>query len=188
MGADQVTVSLPEAQRENLESIVDPDKRQEFFQLAVEQWTRFVFGRDRFRSVSELSQSWLGQLFEAEVIEAPLGQSLLVKDFNMPYGQAAYIARVLEERDIPTLRKRIRASLLKKLQTELEKAGRLGLDADVEIRLHKSERRELSILFAEAVESEQDISQPRFGSTIGDYAYWDLKKRDIMVYRDALLG
>src|SRR5271157_2790090 len=76
----------------------DPDLAK-LVTLALTQWTTFLLGKRRFRSITELYIDWFGRVFEDILPDEEPDERALVERMNLPYGQAAYIARVLRERD-----------------------------------------------------------------------------------------
>jgi len=94
-----------------------------FAQLAVQQAIDWITGRRRYGSLTEQHADWIEDLFDSFFPnEAPRAQRLY-NNFNLPYGQAQYLARVLNDRSQPRFRARARAELRPGLESLREAAN-----------------------------------------------------------------
>jgi hypothetical protein len=99
-----VTINIPQdkidslkfaLQKENVFSDVDIASA---VTLGFEQWLDTIIGRTRFRSMTELYIDWIHRIFSSILPQYDPDEKSLVSRFNMPYGQASYVARVISER------------------------------------------------------------------------------------------
>ncbi len=70
-------------------------------QLAASAWIDWISGSKRYNSLTEQYTDWIEQIYEALLpeSEAPSPERLF-NSFNVPFGQAQYIARVLNNRSM----------------------------------------------------------------------------------------
>jgi hypothetical protein len=109
---------MGEMDREDRERILG-----EFASLGFEQLYDWLSGRKRYRTLTEQHTEWLENIYTRLLPEAEVpGYSRLYNKFNIPYGQAGYIIRVLLERELPHLRRRAREDLKSALENVLPDA------------------------------------------------------------------
>jgi len=72
---------------------------QAWLPLAIEAWLGWLSGEKRYNSLTEQYTDWIEQIYTRLLpeSEAPSAERLY-NSFNVPYGQAQYIARVLNNR------------------------------------------------------------------------------------------
>jgi hypothetical protein len=90
---------------------------QAWLPLAVEAWLSWLSGEKRYNSLTEQYTDWIEKIYKDLLpTEAPSTERLF-NSFNVPYGQAQYIARVLNNRETA----RWREQALDELKAELGK-------------------------------------------------------------------
>jgi hypothetical protein len=79
---------------------------QLFAELSVRHFHEWITGARRYRSLTEQHAAWIEDLY-ATMLPPTEGPSVdrLYNSFNMPYGQAAYIARTLADKLLAKWRK-----------------------------------------------------------------------------------
>jgi hypothetical protein len=88
---------------------------QALLPLAVNAWLDWLSGQKRYNSLTEQYTNWIYEMYEGLLPNETPSANQLYNCFNVPYGQAQYIARVLNNRDIP----RLRAQALEELKAKL---------------------------------------------------------------------
>lgn len=97
----------------------------EFALLGFEHFYEWMSGQKRFRTLTEQYISWLEDVYTRLLPEDEIpSYARLYNRFNIPYGQAGYIIRVLNEKELPHLRLRAR----EELKAELEKCEKQATD------------------------------------------------------------
>jgi hypothetical protein len=79
---------------------------QALLPLAVNAWLDWLSNKKRYNSLTEQYTDWIYEMYERLLPNETPSASQLHNCFHVPYGQAQYIARVLNNRDIPRLRER----------------------------------------------------------------------------------
>ncbi len=120
-----ITVSLDDAVVDALASAFDGERDKlasEFAQYAVDGFTAWFQGDDRFRSLTEQYVTWVEALCERLGLPDAPSFDLLYGTFNLPYGQAQYISRVIADRTQSTWRPRAEGRLKDDLRPALAAA------------------------------------------------------------------
>ena len=88
------------------------DLAQALLPLAVGAWLSWLSGEKRYNSLTEQYTDWIEQIYKNLLpqTEAP-SVDRLFNSFNVPYGQAQYIARVLTNRTLASWRAQAREEL-----------------------------------------------------------------------------
>lgn len=100
---------------------------QAWLQLAAGAWSSWLSGEKRYNSLTEQYTDWIERIYDhlLPLAEMPSVERLL-NFFNMPYGQAQYITRVLNNRDTPRLRTKALEELKKALRDQKDDIKNLG--------------------------------------------------------------
>jgi hypothetical protein len=102
----QVTIDLTPEQVEQLERAFIPsrfetsqDLIEALLPMMAATWLDWITAAKRYNSLTEQYTDWLEQIYAhlLPVDEAPTAERMF-NSFNLPYGQAQYIARVLNNR------------------------------------------------------------------------------------------
>ena len=115
----QITIELPDDQVDVVERALRrgryADGQQacaELARLAVSSWIDWLSGEQRYTSLTQQHTDWVESIYNhlLREDEAPSADRLY-NDFNIPYGKAQYIARVLSNKTLTRWRRRaLRAS------------------------------------------------------------------------------
>jgi len=84
---------------------------QSFCKIAVELLTNWLSGTARYRSLTEMNIETVQKLFENLLPNEVPSPNRLFNKFNLPAGQAAYITRILLDKDVHTWRKKAQQEL-----------------------------------------------------------------------------
>jgi hypothetical protein len=148
---ESITIRVPREIAEDIVFMLEPELGEldredvlgKFSLLAFQHLYDWLSGRKRYRTITEQHTDWLENIYTRLLPpdEVP-GYSRLYNRFNIPYGQAGYIIRVLVERELPHLRTRAREELRSALANVLPDAT----DAIEEDRPHQPLRVTVSLL------------------------------------------
>ncbi|MGD9116606.1 MAG: hypothetical protein PVJ61_05455 [Dehalococcoidia bacterium] len=97
---------------------------KKYAEVAVAQFTAWITGEKRYRSLTGQYIDWIETIYE-EMLTAGKDRPLVAhifNAFNVPYGQAAYICRVLNEKELTTWRIMGRQDLKKALDDQKDPA------------------------------------------------------------------
>ena len=150
---------------------------QAWQQLAVEAWLSWLSGEKRYNSLTEQYTDWIEKIYEHLLpeTEAPSVERLWDK-FHVPYGQAQYIARVLNNRQMARWREHEREGLKTAMSKRKDEAYRWIEQGDemehVEMKLLKPAMKELYIIIEGTVSRiaggrEGDADQIRLARQLG---------------------
>lgn len=160
------------------------EKYSTFISLGVKLWLETLMGYKRHRSITEMYINWIREIFNSFLINDAPDEKNLVSFFNIPYGQAAYISRVLREEDTLVARQKWLATLNKVLNERKEEAKTWREDNRgeelMEFRLHKFVLKELEILMAKMIEDNHQIRPPRYVSKVSDYVFVNLHAAEVL--------
>lgn len=181
MPGKSVTVQLSEEQVKALTQALGPATDAELsdadletlLSIAVASWSDTLFGGSRYRTITELYVSWLRDVYAKHLTEEEPTERRLFTRLGLPYGQAAYVARVLREGQPIMSRKRAVTNLDNALTSCLPKArqwvkDRRG-DERMNLTISKAARRELDAILSALVESGEEVNPLRGAGTMGDY-------------------
>ena len=160
--ADAALEGLTASIRDQLAA--DPAKRVQYAEFALGQVIDWMAGRSSYQSMTEQHTEWLMQLLPVFYAEDVPSAERIFNNFSVPYGRAAYISRVLLEKQNTTWRARGRAKLLatlnaKKAEADANiEAGDLG--RYVPISLDPIAYRELTVLLEEIFRNDVALAPP----------------------------
>lgn len=138
--------------------------------LAVEAWLNWLSGEKRYNSLTEQYTDWIEKIYQHLLPEAEAPSfRRLFNSFNIPYGQAQYIARVLYNKDMQWWRAQAREVLKTRLLTRKNEAydavAQDRFTMTLEVVLPKEAGIELDdivdIVLSESPEMEDVRSTPR---------------------------
>jgi hypothetical protein len=179
-----INLKVPEAVRDSFEQafgpFVDEDAAEEaiekFNQLAFDAMSAWFTGNKRYRSLTEQYIDWVEQIYlEFLPKEEMPSAERIYNSMNMPYGQAAYIARVLENKTLVQWRQFARDELLSALKDK-EKDARDYVkkkvpQMEIQICVSKLAVQELFRICSYRRRSNKDYLMPKVGASAGDYRY-----------------
>ena len=116
-GEDRVEISIqiPVKEVEDILIIMAPDIREMdreqvlkvFVNLGYQHFYEWLSSNKRYRTLTEQYIEWLEDIYTQLLPEdEPPSYSRLYNRFNIPYGQSGYMIRVLNERELPHIRRR----------------------------------------------------------------------------------
>jgi hypothetical protein len=117
----KITISIENDTADAIAAAFDRKDRDEacrlFAALATDHFHGWISGSQRYRTLSEQYTAWIEDLYDRllDPTEAP-SVHRLYNSFNMAYGQATYIARVLSEKSL----KQWRTQALVELASDIE--------------------------------------------------------------------
>ena len=130
--------------------------------LAFEAWFNWLSGEKRYNSLTEQYTDWIEKIYDDLLpTEAPSAERLF-NFFNVPYGQAQYIARVLSNCDTARWRTEALNELKAKLLEQRDKVySWTDQTGTVDLKLFKPEMIQLRTIFEDlGHESPRDIKIP----------------------------
>jgi hypothetical protein len=179
-----IRLKVPEAVRDALEQAFGPFTNEKevgeaigkFNQLAFNAISAWLTGTKRYRSLTEQYIDWVEQIY-LEFLpkdEMPSAERIY-NSMNMPYGQAAYIARVLENKTLVQWRQFAEQELLAALK-DTDKDARDYVkkkvpQMDIQICISKLAVQELYRICSYRRRSNKNYLMPKKGAPAGDYLY-----------------
>jgi len=142
----------------------DPAKRAQFAEFALTQVIDWMAGRSTYQSMTEQHTAWLMALLPVFYPDDVPSAERIFNNFSVPYGRAAYISRVLLEKQQTAWRARGRAKLLAALNAKSAEAQQ-NVDAGdalryVAISLDNIAYRELTVLLEDIFKDDVALSPP----------------------------
>ncbi|MDC7675182.1 hypothetical protein [Asticcacaulis machinosus] len=164
---DALIASLSPVIGKQLEA--DAGKRAQLAGFALQQMLGWMNGQVRHQSMTEQHTEWLTELLPVFYPgEAPSAEKIF-NNFSVPYGRAAYISRVLLEKQQTEWRKKSKANLLAALKTKNAEAEKNNKGGDafkyVPVSIDNVSYRELSVILEELYEVEAELPPPVNKST-----------------------
>lgn len=146
------------------EQLADSKKRKELGSFAVSQMIGWMVGQTGYQSLTEQYTEWLTELLPIFYANDPPSAERIYNNFSVPYGRAAYISRVLLEKQHTTWRKKGRNNLLAALRAKNTEAQR-NVNAGeaqkyVPISLDSIAYRELTVLVEELFRDDSNLPPP----------------------------
>jgi hypothetical protein len=186
--ADAIAAAFDRDDREK----VDREKvAQSFAQIALFQFHDWIVGARRYRSLTEQYTAWVEELYEA-LLPPTEGPSVhrLYNSFNMPHGQATYIARILSEK----LLKKWRQQALIDLKADIDRAWPA---ADKFVKKNEGERPvvlhtsklaalELQRLSDEIWRTDKTFVAPTSKGSLGDQRTLEVPAASLQMLREKL--
>src|SRR5262245_9306035 len=194
MPKKEVNVTLAteqvDALQASLRSLADgkPPNDEQFrvlVSLAVGSWIDWLSGRKRYRSVTEQSIDWLSSIYTQILPQEEPSESRLYTHFNLPYGQAQYLARVLRDQHQGVWRTKALTALRDSLKVRVDEARQWIKESRGEERMtfliSKGSRVELSsVLGTLAQRGTPGLSPVRPEGTMGSYSYVSVAAADVV--------
>ncbi|OJY72103.1 MULTISPECIES: hypothetical protein [unclassified Rhizobium] len=142
----------------------DPTKRTLLAAFALEQVLGWMSGRAVHQSLTEQHTDWLTELLPIFYPDDIPSTVRIFNNFKVPYGRAAYISRVLLEKQQTSWRQKGRANLLAALKLkQAEAQGNIGKgDAlkYVPVSLDNISYRELTVIVEELFRDDPTLAPP----------------------------
>jgi len=142
----------------------DPVKREQLASFALGQVIGWMAGRTAYQSLTEQYTEWLTDLLPVFYPNDVPSAERIFNNFSVPYGRAAYISRVLLEKQHTTWRKKGREHLLAALRAKEAEAQHNIDDGDalrfVPISLDNIAYRELTVILEDLFREDPTLAPP----------------------------
>jgi hypothetical protein len=142
----------------------DPGKREHLASFALGQVIAWMSGRTAYQSMTEQYTEWLTELLPVFYANDVPSAERIFNNFSVPYGRAAYISRVLLEKQHTTWRKKGRENLLAALQAKKAEAQNNIDNGDalryVPISLDNIAYRELTVILEDLFREDATLAPP----------------------------
>lgn len=173
------------ALKKNGEAKIDDADIESILTVAVKGWVEALLGPERPKSTTELYLWWLKEIYSSYLTAEDPSESRLFGAMGFPYGQAAYMVRVLREYQLPNTRRRALLGLEQALSIRLTEAkewikNKRGQE-QMKFTISKNSRRELELVLGALVASGREARPIRTEGTMGDYAVVLIQARDIEI-------
>jgi hypothetical protein len=123
----KLALTLDDKTADAIAAAFDSDDRDDacktFATIAIRHFHEWIAGTRRYRSLTEQYTAWVEDFYDQllPTTEAP-SASRLYNSFNMPHGQATYIARILSDKVL----KKWRQQAVVDLKADIERAWQTG--------------------------------------------------------------
>jgi hypothetical protein len=164
---------------------------QLFAELSVRHFHEWITGARRYRSLTEQHTAWVEDLY-ATMLPPTEGPSVdrLYNSFNMPYGQAAYIARTLADKLLTKWRKQALLDLREDINiawpTAEKHIKKNELDRVVIVRTSKLAARELQRLCDGIWRKDKSFVSPVPKGSLGEQRTLEIQANSLRMLRDTL--
>ena len=178
---ETVTIEIPTSAADDILDIMAPQLGEadrgvllkEFATLGFEHLYQWLSGEERYRSITDQHIAWLQDVYTRLLPETEVpSYARLYGKFNIPYGRAGYLIRVLNETGLPHLRSQARAELRELLGSEYETAQEAindnRPDVSIGIRMSSLASRELRSILNHLCQVDPTTELPVKSSSYGD--------------------
>jgi hypothetical protein len=152
-------------------------------EIAVHHFASWISGARRHRSLSEQYTDWIGSLYERLLPDEAPSVYRLYNAFNLPYGQAQYIARVLREKSLRRWRelavKELKAALAQHKREAAEFEKNSEPDQMIAVRISRLANTELARLCDELSRNDRGYLPPRDVRGYGDTRVIEIPARTV---------
>ena len=182
-----VSITLSNEQKAALSKAFGPfqNKKQEheamqrFASLALAAFTDWITGAKRYRSLTEQYIDWIEEVYGTLLLdtEAP-SVDRIYNSLNMPYGQAAYIARVLASKTLTHWRDVAQKDLLGALSNVAAAARKYITEGDsaqqINIEISQVAAHELLRVCSARRRLSRSYLMPRSTGAAGDFRFFSI--------------
>lgn len=169
-GSMKIELEFEDAALEGLASSIktqltaDPAKREALAQFAMSQVVAWMCGRTSYQSMTEQQTDWLLKLLPIFYADEVPSAERIFNNFSVPYGRAAYISRVLLEKQHTAWRIKGRQKLRAALKAKNDEADKNNKKGDglkyVPVSLDNLAYRELSVILEDVFKDDDALSPP----------------------------
>jgi hypothetical protein len=194
MAAKKVTISIDEDVFKTLGSrFPDLANKQTVVEalarLALLEWDSWFAARLRPKTVSGLAQERMQMIFQDSDLYAGkrLTRGVLFNQFNLPYGESAYLERVFAERDQPGLTEAAVGKIVEDLDKQItawQKDKNHKDDQSFTIEVNKLGQRLLQAIMQQAKEGGSSITTNENSSAVHGYYDYTFTKDDAQTVVD----
>jgi len=156
---DQVQRMETAFRRRRLDSV--DDTLNALAKMAADSWVDWLSGSKRYSSLTEQYADWAEDIYVSLLPEdeAPSADRLY-NSFSIPYGQAQYIARLLNNKTLTQWRQRAMDQLKSRMEDKLAEADDIlrsgDATVDVEVIMSKLAYLELRAIYERLFEEDPD--------------------------------
>jgi hypothetical protein len=144
--------------------MADPAKRDQLASFALGQVLDWMLGRAAYQSMTEQHTEWLTALLPIFYPDEVPSTERIFNNFSVPYGRAAYISRVLLEKQQTTWRQKGKDNLLAALNGKLGEAQKNNKNGDalkyVPVSLDNISYRELTVFLEDLFRVDANLAPP----------------------------
>lgn len=147
-----------------------------FAELAVSAWIDWLSGNKRYRSLTDQYTEWIETLYLYLLSEHEVPSiDRIYNAFNVPYGQAQYISRVLSNKSLTRWRRkaieRLKNAMEEKLPEIEEWLNDGRSDSNAEIVVDQLASIELKLVVERIFRNDpESVAPPEFRSSSGIYS------------------
>ena len=182
MSAKKVSFELDESIFRSLSlrfpDITDKEKLvSSLANLAIREWELWFSARLRPKSISALNQERIQMIYQDSSIylSKRVTRGVLFNQFNLPYGEAAYLERVFVEKDAPELRETSLKKIIDDLDSQLsawKKDKKHKVDQEFTIGVDKLGQHIIQSIMQRVKEDEKEMAPREIALSVhGFYNY-----------------
>lgn len=181
---NNISIMVSEETRQIINSALGPFENLEIetstingvINLALSNFTDWLSGGKRYRSLTEQYIDWIESIYSSFLPESePPTLDRIYNSFNLPYGQASYIARVISSKTLVRWRKIATEELRTVLQQNAEKAQTYINQGDqgqkISIELSQLAYIELLRICSTLKRKDHSYLMPQSAATSGDFRF-----------------
>jgi hypothetical protein len=168
------------------EKPISKDTLEAAANLAFNSWLDVLLGPMRPHSLTELYLMWLRNLHRVLLPRDQPSERHLSVNFNFPYAQAAYLARILRQEQPSALRRVILEELSRELAALSKAIKSIKVDPDEpdqgkSVRVTKAARDELTRILGELCADGKEMRPIRTEGVMGDYVAILVPVQDVAI-------
>lgn len=146
------------------EQLQDEAKRKQLAAFALKHVLEWMSGQAAYQSMTEQYTEWLTELLPIFFPDDVPTTERIFNNFSIPYGRAAYISRVLLEKQQTIWRQRGKANLLSSLKAKEFEAqtnnGKGEMLKYVPVSLDSISYRELTVILEDIFRTDTSLAPP----------------------------
>ncbi|RWF83379.1 MAG: hypothetical protein EOQ36_27390 [Mesorhizobium sp.] len=146
------------------EQLQDEAKREQLAAFALKQVLGWMAGQTAYQSMTEQYTQWLTELLPIFYPDDFPSTERIFNNFSIPYGRAAYISRVLLEKQQTAWRQKGKANLLASLKAKEAEAQANNNKGEalkyVPVSLDSISYRELTVILDELFRADATLAPP----------------------------
>lgn len=192
----EITISVDDGTAKAVAQAFDRQAGQEeacrlFAEIAIRHFCEWLSGSRRFNSLSEQYSAWVEDFYEKilPATEAP-NVHRLYNSFNMPHGQATYVARILSEKSLKRWRTQALTDLVADVQiawdTAKDHLAKNEKNRVVLLRTSKLSGLELQRICDEIWRADKNFIPPTSKTGLGDQRVYEIAAESVKVIRATL--
>lgn len=160
--------------------------------LGLNQWLDTFFGSTRYRTTTEMYVDWLRDIYTTFLLNEDPNERRLFIRMGFPYGQAAYMSRVLRYERPTTARirglQRLHNELGNIADTAKDYVTKKRGDERLTITITKAARLELDAILGDLVQQGERVHALTLAGTISDYQHVLIVAEDVEILHKIVTG